>query len=296
MNNEVIITCAITGSGDTAKKHPNLPILPKQIADEAIEAAKAGAAIAHMHVREPDGKPSRKLEYYKEVADRIRSSDTDVIINFTTGMGGDLEVGEGNDPLNPIGPNTDMIHALERLEHVKELLPEICTLDCGSLNFGDTNTLFVHTPMQLRSAAKMMQKLGVKPEMEAFEMGHLWFANQLYKEGLIDSPPMYQICLGIPWGSPAGTSSMKVMADMIPKEGIWAGFGIGRHQMPMAAQSIILGGNVRVGLEDNLYLKKGVFASNALLVEKAARIADDLGAIIMNPNQARKKLKLKKHL
>ena len=154
MNNEVIISCAVTGSGDTAKKHPELPITPKQIADAAIEAAKEGAAIAHMHVREPDGKPSRKLEYYKEVADRIRSSDTDVVINFTTGMGGDFEVGEGKDPLNPIGPNTDMVHALDRLEHVEELLPEICTLDCGSLNFGDTNMLFVHTPIQLRAAAK----------------------------------------------------------------------------------------------------------------------------------------------
>ena len=295
MNNEVIISCAVTGSGDTAKKHPELPITPKQIADAAIEAAKEGAAIAHMHVREPDGKPSRKLEYYKEVADRIRSSDTDVVINFTTGMGGDFEVGEGKDPLNPIGPNTDMVHALDRLEHVEELLPEICTLDCGSLNFGDTNMLFVHTPIQLRAAAKKMQDLGVKPEMEAFEMGLLWFANQLYKEGLVDGPPMYQICLGIPWGSPADTSSMKVMADMIPSEGIWAGFGIGRHQMPMAAQAVILGGNVRVGLEDNLYLKKGVLASNGQLVEKAARIVDDLGAKILNPEEVREKLKLKKH-
>ena len=295
MNSEVIISCAITGSGDTAKKHPNLPITPKEIAGSAIEAAKAGAAIAHMHVREPDGKPSRNLKYYKEVADRIRSSDTDVIINFTTGMGGDFEVGEGKNPLDPVGKNTDMIHALDRLEHIEELLPEICTLDCGSLNFGDTNTLFVHTPLQLRAAAKKMKDLGVKPEMEAFEMGHLWFANQLYKEGLIDGPPMYQICLGIPWGSPANTSSMKVMADMVPQEGIWAGFGIGRHQMPMAAQAIILGGNVRVGLEDNLYLKKGIFASNAQLVEKATRIVDDLGSIILTPNQAREKLKLKKH-
>ena len=286
MNNEVIISCAVTGSGDTAKKHPELPITPKQIAEAAIEAAKEGAAIAHMHVREPDGKPSRKLEYYKEVADRIRSSDTDVVINFTTGMGGDFEVGEGKDPLNPIGPNTDMVHALDRLEHVEELLPEICTLDCGSLNFGDTNMLFVHTPIQLRAAAK---------KMEAFEMGHLWFANQLYKEGLVDGPPMYQICLGIPWGSPADTSSMKVMADMIPSEGIWAGFGIGRHQMPMAAQAVILGGNVRVGLEDNLYLKKGVLASNGQLVEKAARIVNDLGAKILNPEEVREKLKLKKH-
>ncbi len=295
MNNEVIISCAITGSGDTAKKHPNLPITPKEIAEAAIEAGKAGAAIAHMHVREPDGKPSRKLQYYKEVADRIRSSSTDIIINFTTGMGGDLEIGEEKNPLNPLGKNSDMIHALDRLEHIEELLPEICTLDCGSLNFGDTNMLFVHTPIQLRHAAKKMQDLGVKPEMEAFEMGHLWFANQLYKEGLIDGPPMYQICLGIPWGSPANTSSMKVMADMIPEEGIWAGFGIGRNQMPMAAQAVILGGNVRVGLEDNLYLEKGIFATNAQLVEKAARIVDDLGAKILNSKQTRDKLKLKKH-
>ena len=161
-------------------------------------------------------------------------------------MGGDFEVGEGSDPLNPIGPNTDMIHALDRLEHIEELLPEICTLDCGSLNFGDSNMTFIHTPAQLRAAAKKMQELQIKPEMEAFEMGHLWFANQLYKEGLIDAPPLYQICLGIPWGAPATTASMKVMADMIPKDANWAGFGIGRHQMSMAAQSVILGGNVMV--------------------------------------------------
>ncbi|MDC1296522.1 3-keto-5-aminohexanoate cleavage protein [Alphaproteobacteria bacterium] len=295
MNSEVIISCAITGSGDTAKKHPNLPITPKQIAEAAIESAKEGAAIAHMHVREPNGSPSRNIDYYKEVADRIRSSDTDVIINFTTGMGGDFEVGTEKDPLKPVGPNTDMIHALDRLEHVEELLPEICTLDCGSLNFGDSNMLFVHTPVQLRAAAKKMQELGVKPEMEAFEMGHLWFANQLYSEGLINGPPMYQICLGIPWGAPANTSSMKVMSEMIPKEGVWAGFGIGRNQMPMAAQAVILGGNVRVGLEDNLYLEKGIFASNGQLVEKVSRIIGDMGSKILNPKEVRKKLELKKH-
>tara|TARA_B100000029_G_scaffold516410_1_gene629610 strand:- start:1565 stop:2455 length:891 start_codon:yes stop_codon:yes gene_type:complete len=295
MNNDVIITCAITGSGDTAKKHPDLPKTPKEIAESAIQAAKAGAAIVHMHVREPNGKPSRKLDYYKEVADRIRSSETDVVINFTTGMGGDFEVGEGKDPLNPVGANTDMIHALDRLEHIEELLPEICTLDCGSLNFGDTNMLFVHTPLQLRLAAKKMQELRVKPEMEAFEMGHLWFANQLCKEGLIDDPPLYQICLGIPWGAPADTNSMKAMADMIPEKAIWTGFGIARMQMAMVAQSVILGGNVRVGLEDNLYLKKGVLASNAQLVEKAVCIVEDIGAKIMTPAETREKLKLVKH-
>ncbi|MBG77110.1 MAG: 3-keto-5-aminohexanoate cleavage enzyme [Alphaproteobacteria bacterium MarineAlpha5_Bin12] len=294
MNNKVIVSCPVTGSGDTASKHPDLPITPKEIAQASIDAAKAGAAIAHIHVRETDGKPSRKLELYKEVADRIRSSDTDVIINFTTGMGGDLEIGEGKDPLNPVGPNTDMIHALDRLAHVEELLPEMCTLDCGSLNFGDSNMLFVHTPMQLRKAAKMMQDLNVKPEMEAFEMGHLWFANQLVKEGLINDPPWYQICLGIPWGAPATTSAMKSMVDMIPANGMWAGFGIGRFEMPMVAQSVLLGGNVRVGLEDNLYIEKGVVASNAQLVEKAIRIINDLGATTLSPKETREKLKLKK--
>jgi len=294
MNNKVIVSCPVTGSGDTASKHPDLPITPKEIAQASIDAAKAGAAIAHIHVRETDGKPSRKLELYKEVADRIRSSDTDLIINFTTGMGGDLEIGEGKDPLNPVGPNTDMIHALDRLAHVEELLPEMCTLDCGSLNFGDSNMLFVHTPMQLRKAAKMMQDLNVKPEMEAFEMGHLWFANQLVKEGLINDPPWYQICLGIPWGAPATTSAMKSMVDMIPANGMWAGFGIGRFEMPMVAQSVLLGGNVRVGLEDNLYIEKGVVASNAQLVEKAIRIINDLGATTLSPKETREKLKLKK--
>ena len=294
MNNKVIVSCPVTGSGDSAGKHPDLPISPKQIAEAAIEAAKAGAAIAHIHVREPDGKPSRRVEFYREVADRIRSSETDVIINFTTGMGGDFEVGEGKDPLNPLGKNTDMIHTLDRLAHVEELLPEMCTLDCGSLNFGDTNMLFVHTPLQLRKAAKMMQELGVKPEMEAFEMGHLWFANQLVKEGLVDDPPWYQICLGIPWGAPADTNAMKAMVDMIPSKGMWAGFGIGRLEMPMVAQAVLLGGNVRVGLEDNLYLEKGVLASNGQLVEKAVRIINDLGAITLTPAETREKLKLKK--
>ena len=209
-------------------------------------------------------------------------------------MGGDFEVGEGKNPLNPIGPNTDMIHALDRLEHVEELLPEMCTLDCGSLNFGDTNMTFIHTPIQLRQAAKKMQELGVKPEMEAFEMGHLWFANQLYKEGLVNDPPWYQICLGIPWGAPADTNAMKAMVDMVPAEGMWAGFGIGRMEMPMVAQAVILGGNVRVGLEDNLYLEKGVFATNGQLVEKAIRIVHDLGAKTLTPNEVRDKLKLKK--
>jgi len=295
MNNEVIISCAVTGAGNTLSKHPELPVTPKQIAEASIEAAKEGAAISHIHVREPNGNPSRKLDYYKEVFDRIRSSGTDLIINFTTGMGGDLDIGQGKNPLDPIGPNTDLIHTLDRLEHVVELLPEICTLDCGTLNLGDSNTTFIHTPFQLRAAAKKIQALGIKPELEAFEMGHIWFANQLYKEGLINSPPLYQICLGIPWGAPASTNSMKAMSEMIPKEASWAGFGIGRNQMPMVAQSVILGGNVRVGLEDNLYLEKGILATNGQLVEKSVRIITDLGSNILNAKEARVKLGLNKN-
>ena len=184
MNKKVFVSCAVTGSGDTAHKHPDLPKTPKQIADAAIEAAKAGAAIAHIHVRENDGKPSRRLELYKEVVDRIRSSDTDVVLNLTTGMGGDLDVGQGENPLE-FGPLTDMANVMERIANAQQLLPEICTLDCGTLNFGDSSVITVNTPNDLRKAAKKLKEIGVKPEIEAFDLGNMWFGSQLYKEGFI---------------------------------------------------------------------------------------------------------------
>ncbi len=293
MNRDVIISCAVTGSGDTVNKHPNIPVTPEQIANAAIEAASAGAAIAHIHVRDLNtGKGSRDDELYKEVVSRIKDSGTNVIINLTSGMGGDIEIGPEDDLLK-FGPNTDFVNAIERLSHVEEILPDICSLDCGTLNFGDGNMIYVSTPEQLRIGAKRIQELGVKPELEVFDTGHMWFANQMYDEGLLDSPPLFQICLGIPYGAPANTSSMKNMVDMLPSGSNWAAFGIGVHQMPMVAQAVLLGGNVRVGLEDNLYLEKGVYASNGQLVEKAKTIINNLGANVMGPDEARKKLGLK---
>ena len=293
MNKDVIISCAVTGSGDTVGKHPAIPVTPEEIANAAIEAASAGAAIAHMHVRNPEtGKATRDDELYKEVVSRIKENGSDVIINLTSGMGGDIEIGPEDDLLK-FGPNTDFINAMERLSHVEKILPDICSLDCGTLNFGDGNMIYVSTPEQLRIGAKRIQELGVKPELEIFDTGHMWFANQMYNEGLLDAPALYQICLGIPYGAPANTSSMENMVKMVPEGSNWAAFGIGAMQMPMAAQAVLLGGNVRVGLEDNLYLEKGVFASNGSLVEKVGSLINHMGASIMSAKDARKKLGLK---
>ena len=294
MNFEVFISCAVTGAGDTVAKHPAIPVTPKQIAEAALEAARAGAAIAHCHVRDPEtGVGSRDPALYREVVERIRESDTDVIINLTSGMGGDLAVGHGESPME-FGNASDLVGPMTRLLHVEELLPDICSLDCGTLNFGDGNMIYVSTPDMLRAGAKRIQSLGVKPELECFDTGHLWFAKQMIKEGLIDSPPMFQLCHGIPWGAPADTATMKAMVENLPDDAVWAGFGIGRMQMPMVAQAVLLGGHVRVGLEDNLYLEKGVYASNGDLVERAAAIVSHMGARVLGPDEARAKLGLEK--
>jgi uncharacterized protein (DUF849 family) len=227
------------------------------------------------------------------VVERIRESDTDVIINLTSGMGGDLVIGPGESP-TAFGNDSDLVGPMTRLAHVEELLPDICSLDCGTLNFGDGNMIYVSTPDMLRAGAKRIQSLGVKPELECFDTGNLWFAKQMIEEGLIDSPPMFQLCHGIPWGAPADTATMKAMVDNLPDNAVWAGFGIGRMQMPMVAQTVLLGGHVRVGLEDNLHLEKGVYASNADLVERAATIVTLMGASVLGPEQAREKLALKK--
>ncbi len=289
MNREVIVSCAVTGAGDTVGKHPDIPVTPEQIANSAIEAAEAGAAIVHCHVREPDGQPSRKLEYYGEVVERIRSSKVDAVLNLTAGMGGDFYPDE-EDP-SKAGPGTDMVGPLERLEHVEALLPEICSLDCGTLNFGVGT--YISTPAMLRTMAAKIKELGVKPELECFDTGHVRFANQLVAEGLVEDPPLYQICLGIPWGAPATTAAMQNMAGMLPENALWASFGISSMEMPMVAQAILLGGHVRVGLEDNLYLERGVFATNAQLVEKAVKIIELMGARAVSPVEAREKLGLR---
>ena len=291
MNYEVIVSCAVTGAGDTAGIHPELPVTPAQIAAAAVGAAKAGAAVAHIHVRDPQtGAPSRKLEYYREVVDRIRASGTDVIINLTTGMGGDLIVDDAHPSV--AAPGSDMIPALERLEHIEALRPEMCTLDCGSMNFSDGDYVAVVTANQLRTMAARVQELGVKPELEVFDTGHVRLANKLFEEGLIDSAPLFQLCLGIPYGAPADTRTMAAMVDLLPPGAVWAAFAISRMEMPIVAQSVLLGGSVRVGLEDNLYLRRGAFASNAQLVEKAVGIVEALGARALTASEARAQLGL----
>jgi uncharacterized protein (DUF849 family) len=294
MQSRVIITCAVTGSGDTVGKSPHVPVTPEQIANSALEAASAGATVVHCHVRNLEtGKGSRRVDLYREVMDRIRAKNTDVIINLTAGMGGDIVIGDGEKPLE-FGPGTDCVGPLERLLHIEALRPEICTLDCGTLNFGDGQSIMVQTPTQLRQQAALIKSYGVKPEMEIFDSGNLWFANQLVKEGLIDGPPLYQLCLGIPWGAPFNTETMAYQKSQLPEHAVWAAFGIGRNEFPAVAQAVLLGGHVRVGLEDNLYLEKGVFATNGALVEKAVAMIEMLGTKIATPDEGRAILGLKK--
>ncbi|MET9093452.1 3-keto-5-aminohexanoate cleavage protein [Streptomyces cyaneofuscatus] len=292
VNQDVIITCALTGAGDTVGRSPHVPVTPEQIAASAVEAAGAGAAVVHIHVRDPEsGAPSRDPRLYREVVERIRETGTDVVINLTAGMGGDLVI----DPAAPLKqlPGTDLVGGLERLPHVEDLLPDICTLDCGSLNFGDGSNLYVSTPDMLRTGAKRIQELGVRPELEIFDTGQLWFAKQLLAEGLLDDPTVFQLCMGIPWGAPADPGVLQSMVNMLPEGARWASFALGRMQMPWVAQSILLGGHVRVGLEDNLYLGKGVKATNGQLVERAVHITEALGSRVASPDEARQQLGLR---
>ena len=292
MNYDVVLTCAVTGAGDTSGKSRHVPVTPKEISDSAIEAAKAGASIVHIHARDPEtGQGSREPKLFKEIVDRVRESNTDVVINITAGMGGDWV----SDPSNPAmpGPGTDMIGPEERLAHVKECLPEICSLDCGTLNFSDTDMIYISTPPALRKMATMAREWGVKPELEVFELGHIRFAKAMIVEGLINDPPMFQLCLGIPWGAEQTVETMAAMKAQLPTDASWASFGIGRGQMPMMAAAVAMGGNVRVGLEDNIYLDRGVLATNAQLVTRAREIIERMGGRVVTPQQARNKLKLR---
>jgi uncharacterized protein (DUF849 family) len=292
INRTVMITCALTGAGDTVGRSEHVPVTPEQIADAGIAAARAGATIVHVHVRDPQtGQGSREVAFYREAVERIRASDVDVIINTTAGMGGDLVL----DPQEPTRfvAGTDLVNGVERLAHVAELLPDICTLDCGSLNFGEGSTVYVSTPDILRDGAKRIQELGVRVEMEIFDTGHLWFGRQLVEEGLIDAPPMFQLCMDIPYGAPADPALLATMVDQLPDDAVWASFALGRMQMPWVARSVLLGGHVRVGLEDNLYLSKGVKATNAQLVERARTIVEAMGSRVATPDDARELLHLK---
>jgi uncharacterized protein (DUF849 family) len=298
MNHDVIITCAVTGDDTKVTKSPHCAVTPEQIAATAIEAAQAGAAIVHIHVRDPEtGSFSMETKHYREVVKRIRESKVDVIVNLTCGMGGYIYVGDNGLADTP-APGSDFVSQEDRMRHVIDLCsegkyrPEIATLDCGSLNFGDSNRAYISTPNYLRKGAAILRELGVKAELEVFDTGNLWFVKQMVKEGLIPAPALIQLCMGIPYGVPADTAHLLAMVNSLPADAAWGSFAISRMQMPWVAQSILLGGNVRVGLEDNLYLSRGVYASNAQLVQKARTIIEAMGARVLSPAQAREKLKL----
>jgi len=293
MNFNAFITCAVTGSGNTVDKHPDIPVTPAQIADAAIDAAKAGAAVVHVHVREPStGAPAREPKLFAEAVSRIRASATDVVINTTAGMGGDLVFGDGENPLPLDAAATDMAGPLERLAHVEELLPEICTLDCGTMNFAESNYVMTNTPGMLRAMAKRVQELGVRPELEVFDTGHLVLVKEMIRDGLLDDPILIQLCMGIPYGAPDDPGTLLAMVNQLPPGAVFSAFSIGRNQLPYVAMAVLAGGNVRVGLEDNLYLKKGVFASNAQLVERAVAILSAMNVNIMTAGEVRAKLAL----
>ena len=294
MNRDVFITCAVTGSGGTQDRSPHVPRSPKQIADSAIAAAKAGAAIVHCHVRDPQtGTPSRELSYYREVTDRIRDAEIDVVLNLTAGMGGDMIFGGTENPL-PLASGTDMAGAEERVAHIAECLPEICTLDCGTMNFAEADYVMTNTPGMLVAMGRMMTELGVKPEIEAFDTGHLWYAKQLVADGVLEPDALVQLCMGVPWGAPDDLNTFMAMVNNIPSEWTFSAFSLGRNQMAYVAAAVLAGGNVRVGLEDNLWLEKGVLATNEQLVARAKTIIENMGARVIGAEEVRQKLKLTK--
>ncbi len=294
MNREVFITCAVTGSGGTQDRSPHVPRSPEEIANSAIAAAKAGAAVVHCHVRDPEtGAPSRDLGLYREVTERIRESETDMVLNLTAGMGGDIVFGGTDSPLPPV-EGTDMIGAAQRVAHVADCLPEICTLDCGTMNFAEADYVMTNTPGMLQAMGKMMTDLGVKPEIEAFDTGHLWYAKQLVKDGILAPDALVQLCMGVPWGAPDDLNTFMAMVNNVPQDWTFSAFSLGRNQMAYVAASVLAGGNVRVGLEDNLWLGKGVLAENWQLVERAGTIIENLGARVIGPEAVRARLGLTK--
>ena len=294
MNQDVFITCAVTGSGSTQDRSPHVPRSPQQIAESAIAAARAGAAIVHCHVRDPEtGAPARDPKLYREVTERIRDADVDCVLNLTAGMGGDLVFGSPSSPL-PLTEGTDMASAEDRIAHVIECAPEICTLDCGTMNFAEADYVMTNTPGMLRTMGAMMTGLGVRPEIEAFDTGHLWFAKQLVSEGVINPPALVQLCMGVPWGAPDDLNTFMAMVNNVPDDWIWSAFSIGRNEMPYVAAAVLAGGNVRVGLEDNLWLEKGKLATNEDLVRRAVTIVEALGARVIGPEEVRERLELTK--
>lgn len=291
----VFITCAVTGGGATTHKSDKVPVTPEQIANSCIEAAQAGAAIAHIHVREDDGSPSRDIDKYAEVVERVRDSDTDVVINLTAGMGGDIVLGGVETPLPPALDGTDMVGATERVEHVRQLQPEICTLDCGTMNFGEGDYIMTNTPSQLEAMATQMTEIGARIEIEAFDTGHLAHARSLVSRGIIPEPAMVQLCMGVPWGAPDDLNTFMAMRNNIPDDWTFSAFSIGRNQLKYVSLAALAGGNVRVGLEDNIYLDRGKLATNGDLVERAVTILHAQNYNVLSPQQVRDNLQLTKH-
>jgi uncharacterized protein (DUF849 family) len=293
VNTEVFITCPVTGVGATTQRSELVPVTPEQIAEAAVEAARAGAAIVHIHVRDPEtGGPARDPALFREVVERIRAAEVDVVLNLTAGMGGDLVLGGVESPLPPNPDGTDMAGATERLAHVAELRPEICTLDCGTMNFAEGDYVMTNTPSMLREMARQVQALGVRPEIEIFDTGNLVFAKRLVEEGLIDEPVLVQLCMGIPYGAPDDPTTLLALVHQLPPDWIFSAFAIGRMQLPYVALAPLVGGNVRVGLEDNIWLERGVKATNGALVERAVTILEAMNVRVLGPAEVREQLRL----
>jgi uncharacterized protein (DUF849 family) len=295
---EVFVTCAVTGAGETIARSDQVPVTPEQIADSAIDAARAGAAVVHIHVRDPQtGRGAREPALFREVVERIRSSDVDPVINLTAGMGGDLVLGGEASPL-PVDPDgTDMAGASERLAHVEELLPEICTLDCGTMNFAAGGEyIMANTPGMLRAMASRVRELGVRPELEVFDTGHLVLVHELIADGLIDDPPLIQLCMGIPYGAPADLATLLAMVHRLPPGAVFSTFAIGRMQLPYVTLAPLVGANVRVGLEDNLYLARGRLATNAELVARAVALLGAMNVRVMAADEVRELLALRERV
>jgi uncharacterized protein (DUF849 family) len=291
MTNPTILSCAVTGNLTTLAQHPGLPCTPEQIANACIAAARAGAAITHIHVRYPDGRPSMELQHYREVVERIRASDTDVIINLTAGLGGRFVPGE-DDP-KVAGPGTNFLRPERRVEHVMALHPEICSLDFNTMCTGSST--IINTPGNLRAMAALIREAGTLPELELFDSGDIRLARELLDDGTLQGPGFFQLVLGVKYGAAATPSTLAYLSSILPAGCQWSAFGISRWSYPMLAQSFLLGGHVRVGLEDNIYLEHGVLApDNAALVTKGARIVTDLGGRLATPGEAREILGLKK--
>jgi uncharacterized protein (DUF849 family) len=294
VNTEAFITCAITGAGDTVSRSPHVPVTPEQIADSAIAAARAGAAVVHIHVRDPEtGAGSRDVTLYRRAVQAIRAADVDVVLNLTAGMGGDLVLGRPDRPLPLDQTATDLAGAGERLAHVAELEPEICTLDCGTMNFAaGGDYVMANTPDMLRAMAAGIRELGVKPELEVFDTGQLVMVKDLIDEGLIEDPVLVQLCMGIRYGAPDDPLTLMGLVNALPAGAVFSAFSIGRMQLPYVAMAVLAGGNVRVGLEDNLYAGPGEKATNAQLVERATAILEAMNVRVLGPRDVRERLRL----